>query len=207
MLVFCKKLKEQQGFGLLEVLISLSIIIIGVLAGLSLAIQNTANRRLSDDRLIASNLAREPIEVIRQKRDTNWLSNDPNILWYSNIISPLSNYKLVADFNTVLNGTSTWTLTSTANSTTIDNCTSCKLYYHADTGSINSSSTNGILTPYKRLVTLSKICLLAVNPFYEIRDLGANCTQITDWIGYKVSSEVKWGSKNLILVDHLFNWQ
>jgi type II secretory pathway pseudopilin PulG len=68
--------KQQQGQTLLEVIIAGGIVVVALISILSLTVSGMNTSRQSENNLIAMNLAREGIEVIRSLRDSNWLSND-----------------------------------------------------------------------------------------------------------------------------------
>src|SRR3989339_772477 len=93
---FITRLKNQEGLGILEMIIALAVIITGVLSGFVLAISNFNAINSSHNRLIAFNLAREAVEVIRNKRDTNWISGQP---WSDGFFGNVNIYRLVPDFN------------------------------------------------------------------------------------------------------------
>lgn len=80
-----KKGFTQSGFTLIEIMIAvfiLSIAIVGTYGAFSIMVTLTTN---ASDRLIASYLAQEGIEIVRNIRDTNWLANDPDITFNSNL--------------------------------------------------------------------------------------------------------------------------
>lgn len=68
------KLKRQFGFSILEVIIAILIISIGMIGVLSLITQNIQVQYISKNDLIASQLAQEGMELVRNIRDTNWLT-------------------------------------------------------------------------------------------------------------------------------------
>lgn len=65
--------KENKGFTLIELITALSLISIALVAVISLLVSTLKTSKASKDELIAANLAREGIELIRNIRDTNWL--------------------------------------------------------------------------------------------------------------------------------------
>lgn len=71
-----KGVKNQKGFGIAEVLVSISILIFGLVGVLSLANQNIRAQRINRNSMIASHLAQEGIELVRNTRDTNWLAGN-----------------------------------------------------------------------------------------------------------------------------------
>ena len=65
--------KRQKGFTLVEVLIAITVLIIGILSGFILITRALYNVAVIKDRLTASFLAQEGIELTRQIRDSNFL--------------------------------------------------------------------------------------------------------------------------------------
>ena len=70
---------SHAGFTLIEGIIAIGIISTAMLVGLGLAISNLTAAQANSDRIIAANLAREGIEVVRHIRDSNWLRQDANV--------------------------------------------------------------------------------------------------------------------------------
>ena len=67
---------EQKGFTLIEILVAVSILIIGIV-GLYLALPRIFESfYFSKDYFIASYLGQEGMELVRNIRDGNWLRND-----------------------------------------------------------------------------------------------------------------------------------
>ncbi|MEK7583844.1 MAG: hypothetical protein AAB490_01250, partial [Patescibacteria group bacterium] len=69
----------NNGFTLIEGIISIGIISTAMMVGLGLAVSNLTAAQANSDRIIAANLAREGIEVVRHVRDSNWLRQDANV--------------------------------------------------------------------------------------------------------------------------------
>jgi type II secretory pathway pseudopilin PulG len=67
-------LKNQSGQTLIETIVAIFILTMALISGLSLAIFASQASTDSRDKIIATNLAREGLEVVRMLRDTNWLS-------------------------------------------------------------------------------------------------------------------------------------
>lgn len=68
--------KKQKGFSIIEVMASVFIITFGLIGVLALADQNIRNQRLSKNTFVASQLAQEGLELVRNIRDKNWLLNN-----------------------------------------------------------------------------------------------------------------------------------
>ncbi len=69
-----KKNKIKDAFSLIEALVAISILMIGILSAFILVIRTLANTPHIQSRLIASNLAQEGVELVRQIRDTNFVN-------------------------------------------------------------------------------------------------------------------------------------
>ena len=68
---FCTK--QKSGFTLLEVMMAVFIIGVGLVGIASLIAQNARVQYFNKNSIIASQLAQEGLELVRNIRDTNWL--------------------------------------------------------------------------------------------------------------------------------------
>lgn len=68
----------QVGFTLIEVLVTLVVFAVGLVAIYTLSEANINATRNNFRRTLAANLGREAIELIRNRRDSNWLAIDNN---------------------------------------------------------------------------------------------------------------------------------
>ncbi len=66
---------EQGGFTLFETLIAMGIITMGLLGIMTLVVYNLKAQTFNKNYIIASMLAQEGLEFVRQVRDTNWMTN------------------------------------------------------------------------------------------------------------------------------------
>ncbi len=76
--------KRQKAFTLIEVLVAITILIIGIISGFVLVTRALYNVAVIKDRLTASFLAQEGIELTRQIRDSNFLrilNNEESADW------------------------------------------------------------------------------------------------------------------------------
>lgn len=84
-------INSKNGFSLLEVIIAITILLVGVTSAFSLVTLNSNITRLSQNKLIAAMLVQEDIEVVRNRRDNNWLSiSEPKPNWDDNL--PISEF-------------------------------------------------------------------------------------------------------------------
>ena len=76
--VSCCGLCDQEGQTLIETMLAIFILTTSLVAGLGLAIYVLNSQAVSKNQIVATNLAREGIEVIRMFRDSNWLLAEPD---------------------------------------------------------------------------------------------------------------------------------
>lgn len=67
-----KILKNKKGFGLLEIAVSISVIMISVIPIVNLLSQSLKEEKDVEDNLVAIYLAQEAMEIVREIRDDNW---------------------------------------------------------------------------------------------------------------------------------------
>lgn len=71
-----RDMKKQTGFSILEIVVAIFIITMGMVGVLSLITQNIQVQYINKNNLIASQLAQEGLELVRNKRDKNWLEGN-----------------------------------------------------------------------------------------------------------------------------------
>jgi len=79
----------QRGFSILEVIITIFVIIVGIVGVYSLVPRIVAISFANKDKFIASQLAKEGMELTRNIRDSNWLEQigNPANLWDEGLVS------------------------------------------------------------------------------------------------------------------------
>lgn len=179
---------------LLTALFVLSLVLVGALA---LTSSNFKLEGIGSSRLVATNLAREGVELARAMRDSNWLAGNA-------FDSGLTNAKHCAN------------IVSAAQASFVDHfdfidCAdvydqSFQLFKTSD-GRYTSDSSLGEPTQIYRLTQLDPICLVGGN---EVIVTDAACDADTE-IGVAVQSSVGWyyaGQKmKLSFSEHLYDWQ
>lgn len=70
---------RSAGFTLIEGIIAIGIIGSALIVGLALAYSNLQAAKANADRILATHLAREGLEVVRNMRDSNWMRRDENL--------------------------------------------------------------------------------------------------------------------------------
>jgi Tfp pilus assembly protein PilV len=88
-----KQDKNQEGFTLVETLIAVLILVTSVVTPLSIASQAMVYSATARDQIIASNLAQEAIDFIRNERDRSALNiTSPNPARFQNFLSKFGTY-------------------------------------------------------------------------------------------------------------------
>ncbi len=212
-----KLLKNQQGQGIIELLIAIFVIIMGVAAILALSISTIIAGQESISRVEASNLAREGVEVVRSIRDSNWLKIEAGELTASDWddgLYEVRDYDAVAEFypdndpdTGALGDGGNWKLDYSDTDYTLYRLRSGDyqgVYVHA--GYIHDGYGAGDPSAYTRRIYTYPICSvdhLAV-------DIGLSCA-VGDKIGLKVQSIVEWQERgrthSVTVEENLYNWK
>lgn len=183
---------------MIELIIAIGIIMLALSSIISLTIFNISTQQVSENKIIASNLAREGIEVVRHLRDSQRLSGVAFI--NAPFVPNQTDHTFIADFN---RSTNTWTLDFSVNS-----INSAQIYLY-DTDSVYvHNSVGATLTPFKRLLTVDYICANSAECGDGICEGSTLCSDV---IGQRVTSRIEWdvrgSAKSFQLVNHLYEWK
>ncbi len=195
-----KNLRSQSGQSLVEMIIAIAIIITGLVGALTLTISNLSGVDEAGTRVVASNLAREGVEVARNFRDANWLQN---LAWDSGL-SLGNDFTAIAVFNPL---TKMWGLDFTPNAATD---AAAKLYRSPENLYLQDViPLGGTPTEYFRLITLDPICF---NVAAQTENITGNpCGGGEEKIGIRIKSEVKWTlsgrARDVVIEDRIYNWR
>ncbi|MBU2229234.1 prepilin-type N-terminal cleavage/methylation domain-containing protein [Patescibacteria group bacterium] len=207
-------LKNNKGQSLIELVVAISIILIGVVSTLVLTMATIRGGKASEMQTIASNLAREGIEAVKQHRYNNWLrieSNDLSFIDWDDGLYAIDNLSNIAraDFDPATSPN--WKINFPADSSTPNICISndnCLLYFQ---NGIYSHVLSGVPSPFYRVITINPICM--ESGIEIIRTDSAKCktTDGEEKIGLQVISDVRWRIRNswnsVVFEDHLYNWK
>jgi len=192
---------KQSGQTLIEGIAAVFIILVGIIGALILTLTALSSSTESENQVLAANFAREAMEVIRNKRDSNWLAKldfDAGLI----------------DYYVITNLTSgSWSIVPvTVDDFDLETCNpTCQLFFNQTTGIYNQESLPGTNQPvnFYRLVQLNNICEYVEK--LEIMAPGTACPYYTVKAGIQVVVKVVWPDGNqlrsLILEDRLFNWK
>jgi Tfp pilus assembly protein PilV len=201
------------GFTLIELLAAIAVFFIGILAAFSLSLNNLNTVKENYNRVVAADLAREGIEIVRNIRDSNWLAREANVddpttgiaAWDSglNSSSLSSSY-----FSATYLGNSIIQITSVTDFDGAMNNDSSKLYLN---GGFYSSVAGGQATVFRRVINLQAICLNTTTGAETIPvPASLDCVNL-EKIGLQVTSRVQYtyGSKtnHIDVVENIYNWR
>lgn len=140
----------QKAFTLIEIMVAISVMTIGVVGVYALVPRVISTTSMNIDRFLASQLAREGIELVRNIRDTNWLQA-ADLSKSSPWDDGLPSGEWEADYSTL-------TFANTADFEKCTdgghNCDTCDGdFLKIENGFYNYAS--GTKTPFKRKITIS----------------------------------------------------
>lgn len=139
---------NNNGFGLIEVTVSIYIITMGLLGLMSLVLQNLQVQHINKNSIIASQLAQEGIELVRNVRDNNWRTEGSD--WKDDIYTELGENNYIIDYR---GRTSIQTGLSGVNDS------NARLYIHnsgANEGFYTHSTNNTTETFFYRIINVEK---------------------------------------------------
>lgn len=163
--------------------IAVAILVVALLSALILATFGIVAGGESKMRVTAINLAREGVEVVRNKRDTNWI--DPSIIDWLEDFPPLPSDSAYPKF---VSGTNIWTVRDDGYTFTPgDETTYPNFQVFKDANGLYVQHT-GTPTSFYRALHLEKI--------------SDNELKVTCYVAFQ--EHTRWHLVNV--EDHLFNW-
>lgn len=196
------KKNKEKGFGIIELVMTIVIVGVAIVGILTLMTRVTGMIMQSKVNTIALNLAREGIELIRAKRDSNWLAANA---WDQGLYSG-SDYSAIAYFDTKQ---LEWVLDFTPQNIESDET---RLFYDSQNllyTHINSEDAEK--TNFYRLISLFPICENIQDKTESVKVNGEQCSELEKKIGIHIRSEVlsKQGvkSRTFTIDDKLYNWR
>lgn len=182
-----------------------------VASALTLMTSAVRATKVSETQIVAGNLAREGVEVVRALRDSNWLAG---AAFDDGFVGAGNDYTAIPIFNPA---TSIWTLNFTPNAIT-DARAVVYRYSKSDPtvtqaalglmiqNSGTTTPTDTVATQFRRLLRLNPLC--ASGSTYTIITTG---TCSTAKIGVQVISTVQWSvsgaTKSITLEERLMDWR
>jgi len=172
---------NNKGFSILEASVVMGVVSIGLLGVFSLILQNIQVQKVNKNMLVASMLAQEGLELIRNIRDDNWITTGND--WDLDIAG-WNNNDFTVDYTMAL-----------TNANGIGDVLA-KLYKNSANNFYTHASVGNTKTMYSRLIIVDGI------------DASVPADGVIDY--YKVKSHVQWKEKVLkdyIAETYLYNWR
>ncbi|MDD5625895.1 MAG: hypothetical protein PHG83_01870 [Patescibacteria group bacterium] len=178
---------KRSGQSLIETIVAIGMITVAIVAILSVGLSNLMLGGQTSERVVATNLAREGIEIVNAIRNSQRL--DPSKSW------PYG----VETGNWVVDYLDDTDLTLSASDATISQCDNCNLYTTGNDVYTRDSGSGNTLTIYRRLINISNGDIL-----------GGNCLNAGDCEKI-ITSTVYWMERgrphSIELETHLTDWR
>lgn len=193
----------------MEAVVAIGVLITSVIIIIALSIATTDFGRRAERRNLATNLAREGMEIVRQKRDSNWLAG---ALFANGLFSTGVNQAATATmliYPPTIN-VALVTFSPASGSSTCYSDVSCTCYTSGSSCTLNLD-TNGIYsnivipgataTPYRRLVFIKPLKA----------DGTTEATTMAETVKLHIVSQVYWLEKKqpqtVTLETDLYDWK
>jgi len=199
-MMFRKVKHNVSGQGIVEVMVAIGVVTVGLVGTLSLTSSSLRFSTTSEKQIVAANLAREGIEVVRNVRDTNWLQENS---WLDGLTSG-DDYNGIIRFDGTTN---TWYFDFTPddilNNNTVIRRDGNDIYQaHPDV-------PTAVSTGYQRFISMQLICQQGAS--IVLRSSGSTCPGGYTHIGLNIQSQVNWNEngedKSFVLEDDIYNWR
>jgi len=185
-------------------MVALTIIVTAVSSSLSLVQSSLTSSRISGSEVVAANLAREGIEVVRSIRDSNWLRGESFKVGLVNGTSknarPFLNTATgfwTMDFTPVTLNDELSTLYILADGT----------FIHADTPPAGQRASH-----YRRVITMDHICRDNITGSERIAEGASVCGNSETLVGFAVKSRVSFiglsgGRRTVSIEERIYDWR
>lgn len=194
-----------RGQSMIEAMVAITIIISSVSSAMALVQSSITATTKGGAQVVAANLAREGVEVVRAARDTNWLKSQS----FQVGLVDAGGVKTMRPLLDLSNGS--WTVSAAPTSLTAANAavylTAEGVYVQAD-----AQPTGSSVSPYKRVLTLLPLC--RDDSTGVERSVGgvSTCLPTETLVGLSVGSTVAWngagGARQTLTVDErLYDWR
>lgn len=141
---------DRRGQTFIEAMVAITIIVTAVTSALALVQSSITSTRVSGSQVIAANLAREGLEVVRSLRDSNWLAG--RAFHVGLVDASAKTARAVLDTSSA-----TWAVEFEALELSGDGA---RLYLLPDGTHVQAASqpSGSRVSPYRRLLVLDHVC-------------------------------------------------
>lgn len=186
------RLKKQLGQSLMETIVAIGVMLIVIIAILGLTVSSIAGQKENEQQVVANNLAREGVELVRNIRDSNWLNES-------------------VDWDEGIDGNSHGIIDVKDSFIDYDSSLLSRLYIDSEGLYLHDpDDPTGRLSPFSRIVTTQSICL--PNLLEDaVRATRLGCLTGELKVGIKVTSRVNWRDsgrpKSVFFESLLYDWK
>lgn len=197
--------RGRRGQSFIEAMVAITVIITSISSSLALIQSSITASRIGGMQVVAANLAREGLEVVRAIRDTNWLKGRS----FQVGLVDASGGKTARPILDVQNGG--WTLSFAPTSLTADDArvylSGEGVYRQADAQPAGTS-----ISPYSRVLTLQHICRDDGTGTERLVGSDASCLGSETLAGLAVFSTVRWRGvagqyQTLTAEERFYDWR
>ena len=204
----------------MELVVAISVITIGLFSVWNLFIYNFNGEQEAGARILAVNLAREGIEIVKNMRDSNWLAIENNdSCSYNGAISNPCHWDsgLIGDGTAIIANMFSENVYLDYSSVVDINDEATWLYIDPTLG-LYSHDNSGQLTRYRRLIILKNLCCADadsnlkcdnISVDFSVRDAACLVSELK--VGLDIQSIVHWQIKSqdreLTVNNRIYNWK
>jgi hypothetical protein len=195
--------KRRAGQSLIEGMVAMTIIITSVSSALVVVQSSIRSSTIGGSQIIAANLAREGMEVVRALRDSNWLGSAN---FQTGLVSGA--IKTARPFLDPVSGA--WTLTF---SNFLITDAAALLYLTPQAVYVQTDAPAGLTaTPYRRQIVINHICRNNVGGAENVVSGASLCTGTQTLVGLAVASSVRYvasggGARTVTVEERLYDWR
>jgi hypothetical protein len=197
--------RPRRGQSFIEAMVAITVIITSISSSLALIQSSITASRIGGMQVVAANLAREGLEVVRGLRDTNWLAGRSFAI---GLVDAGGN-KTARPILDAVNGG--WTLSFEPTSLTAANAA----IYVTDEGvhrQADSQPSGTSISPYTRILTLQHICRDEGTGSERIVGGNVTCLGSETLAGLAVLTTVRWRGvagqfQTLAAEERLYDWR
>ena len=196
---------KRRGQSFIEAMVAITVIVTSIASALALVQASITASRVGGQQIVAANLAREGLEVVRSLRDTNWLKSQS---FQVGLVDAGGN-KTIRPLLDLESGawTPSFAATSLANPNASVYLTPSGIFAQAD-----APPSGSTVTPYSRVVTLQHLCRDNASSVERIVGGSGTCLGTETLVGLAVSSSVRYRGvsgnyQTLVVEERLYDWR
>lgn len=192
-----RKFKKNQGQSMMEMIFAIGILVTTVSAIIALNASNISSQKQSEYQIIANNLSREGVEVVRSVRDRNWLAG----LDWDNGLKQSGRYLACFDQET-----NSWSVNLIQDEQTGQ-------LFLSDSGIYSCQNQGNLPTVYYRQLDISHLCLdISDSTNRGSESVKESCDSLVEKkVGLKIRSILNWNERNkphqVIIEDLIYDWK